>query len=277
MTQLIIRNQGFKRIYLTRTYNSLATFTSTYDDIGFNSGTNDFNDYCLTGGCADAQNDKIKILSLPDKGRLYYITNPAASNPIYQNVSVGQMIKIKDLTENKILRFCAEGSSDQEFTGNYVTQFTFERYCGNTPSNIIVETKLNMLDAKIRVSAIIVPLSVVCQGIPVPGPVVFPMPPAVIWCFGWKLFSVSDYFGSNTGFIRMKINGATTRLTLRKSNGNPLNLNEILSVTFSLEARIDIVSNLPGYPSPPPAIYTFEYSIDGVTNWSEFTIQLKRG
>lgn len=133
---------------LTRNYNSLSVFTANKDDVGFNESGNPFYDYSLNSPCGSWTGDKIKILSLPNKGRLYYNSTPL-STPTYANVTVGQEIMVRDLIDYKVLRFSAEGSFNDEFTESYLTNFTFERYCVSTAQNITVKVNLNMIDDKV--------------------------------------------------------------------------------------------------------------------------------
>lgn len=146
MAQLKIIIKGKKDIYLTRNYNSLGTFEQNKDNIAFNDTVNDFSSWCLSSSCGNAAVDKVKILSLPSKGRLFYLTNPGNPNPVYANVTIGQEILVSDLVYNKVLKFSAEGSADNQFTENYVVPFTLERYCDSTGNNETVFVYLNMLD-----------------------------------------------------------------------------------------------------------------------------------
>lgn len=155
MAQIKISVKGKLEMTLTRNYNSLSVFTANKDDVGFNETGNDFYNYCITSPCGSWVGDKIKILSLPNKGRLYYNSTPL-STPTYANVTVGQEIMVRDLIDYKVLRFSAEGSADGQFTESYLTNFTFERYCVSTAQNITVKVNLNMIDDKLAVSNIYV-------------------------------------------------------------------------------------------------------------------------
>lgn len=156
MADIKISVKGFNEIILTRDYNSLSTFFNNTDNVGFNEVGNDFYTYCLTSPCGGVwSGDKIKILTLPNKGRLYYNSN-AGGTPSYLDVTVGQEILVRDLIDYKILRFSAEGSTDGQFTDNYITNFTFERYCSGTATNITVSVKLNMIDTKVLTSKLTV-------------------------------------------------------------------------------------------------------------------------
>lgn len=155
MAQIKISVKGKLEMTLTRNYNSLSVFTANKDDVGFNESGNPFYDYSLNSPCGSWVGDKIKILSLPNKGRLYYNSTPL-STPTYANVTVGQEIMVRDLIDYKVLRFSAEGSADGQYTESYLTNFTFERYCVSTAQNITVKVNLNMIDDKILTSSIVV-------------------------------------------------------------------------------------------------------------------------
>lgn len=155
MAQIKISVKGKLEMTLTRNYNSLSLFTANKDDVGFNETGNDFYNYCITSPCGSWVGDKIKILSLPNKGRLYYNSTPL-STPTYANVTVGQEIMVRDLIDYQVLRFSAEGSFNDEFTESYLTNFTFERYCVSTAQNITVKVNLNMIDDKVSPASIYV-------------------------------------------------------------------------------------------------------------------------
>lgn len=155
MAQIKISVKGKLEMTLTRNYNSLSVFTANKDDVGFNENVNPFYDYSLNSPCGSWTGDKIKILSLPDKGRLYYNSTPL-STPTYANVTVGQEIMVRDLIDYKVLRFSAEGSTDGQYTESYLTNFTFERYCISSSQNITVKVNLNMIDDKVADSKIYV-------------------------------------------------------------------------------------------------------------------------
>lgn len=155
MANITISVKGKFEINLTRNYNSLAVFNENKDDIGFNDSINEFYNYCLSSPCGSWVGDKIKILTLPDKGRLFYNATPLAS-PTYFDVVVGQEISVRDLIDYKVLKFNGEGTYNNQFTDNYFTTFTFERYCVATSQNVTVSTKLNMIDLKILGSNIYV-------------------------------------------------------------------------------------------------------------------------
>lgn len=112
----------------------------------FGEGTNTLKDYLFTSNCVVWQDDQIKILSLPDKGKLFYLTNPNFPTPIYAECFLGQMIVVRDILDNKVLKFQAEGFTDNAFTGTYMTMFKFERFCGQTASNVVTHLSLSMVD-----------------------------------------------------------------------------------------------------------------------------------
>lgn len=145
MAILKFSNKGRKDIYLTKNYNSGSSWIVNKDNIRFNTSTNDFNNYILASTCGSLVNDKIKIKTLPDKGRLFYVTNPTDVIPVYSDVTVGQEITANDLINYNVLRFNAEGYVDNQNVTDYATAFTFERYCSTTASNIITHVNLNML------------------------------------------------------------------------------------------------------------------------------------
>ena len=148
MAQIKISVKGKLEMTLTKNYNSLSVFMANKDDVGFNESGNPFYDYLLNSPCGSWTGDKIKILSLPYKGRLYYNSTPLSA-PTYLNVAVGQEISVRDLIDYKVLRFSAEGSTDGQYTESYLTNFTFERYCISTSQNVTVKVNLNMIDDKI--------------------------------------------------------------------------------------------------------------------------------
>lgn len=156
MANIIFKYKGKKDLNLTREFNSTPTFVANKDDVKFNDTSNPFSDYLASSSCGSWTDDKIKILSLPHKGRLFYLTNPGGGTAVYANVTVGQEIVVRDMTDNKVLKFSAEGSSDGQYTGNYFTEFTFERYCATTPSNVVSTVKLNMIDIQQAVSGIMI-------------------------------------------------------------------------------------------------------------------------
>lgn len=274
MGEIIITNKGYKEIYLTRYYNTYPVFNLYKDDVGFNSSDNPFSDYCYSNTCSVWQNDKIKILSLPNKGKLFYLTNPGGISPIYANVYIGQMILVRDLIDNKVLKFNAEGSFDNEFTGNYLTVFNIERFCSANSNNIIAEIKLNLIEVRVNIGEaypVSVPQSCTHTGT---GPTDYD-----VWCLGSIDFSLSDSnkIGSPFGYIRMKIDGGNTEVKINKTNGSPLIINEKLPVSTIFNASLNAAGQNPpeAYPFglqayPTPANYIFEYSLNGIDDWIEF-------
>lgn len=276
MGNFIFRNKGFKEIYLTRNYNSLATFNEFNDDAMFNDDVNPFSDYCFQVTCGIWQNDKIKILSLPDKGRLFYLTNPGVSVPVYANVTIGQMVLVRDMIDYKVLKFNAEGSTDEQFIGNYLTEFKIERFCGAQSNNIISTVKLNMIDARLAINPRYnLPIPQTCDSSGV-NPTNYD-----VYCAGEVNTSFASILNTSVGFVRMTFDGGTSELGLSKQGGGSLNLLEILPVSQGITATLSAMGiNSPGafpygYPSQPvPANYRFQYSLDGINNWIYFYIYL---
>lgn len=272
MGEFIIRNKGFKELYLNRNYNSSGTYSQFKDDGFFNDGTNPFSDYMFQVTCGVWQNDKIKILSLPDKGRLFYLTNPNAGNPIYSNVFIGQMILVRDIIDNKVLKFNAEGDYDNQFFDNYLTEFKIERFCGVDSNNIIASVKLNMIDARVSIDLkydIFIPQTCDYNG---SSPTNYD-----VYCEGEQDFKFSTILNTNIGFVRMTTNGGTPELGISKLNGGSLNLLEVMPVDIDLTASLSASGiNAPGaypygYPSQPvPASYMFQYSLNGFDGWITF-------
>lgn len=149
MAELKIKIKGRKDIYLTRNYNSFNPLPQNTDNVKFNDTVNDFSQWCLASSCDVPAKDKIKIVSLPDKGRLFYLLNPNQPSPTYADVTVGQEILISDLVYNKVLKFSAEGATNNQYTDNYTTIFQVERYCDTKVKNEQVFIHLNMIDEKI--------------------------------------------------------------------------------------------------------------------------------
>lgn len=146
MSQIQIKIKGKKEITVSAHYNSLSTYTQYHDDVKFAEGSNPLKDYLYTTSCGTWQDDRIKILSLPHKGKLFYLTNPSDPTPIYAECTVGQFMIVRDILDDKVLKFQGEGFTDNAFTGTYMTTFKFERYCGAVPSNIVVHLNLSMVD-----------------------------------------------------------------------------------------------------------------------------------
>lgn len=145
MSNIKVKIKGVKQITINGIYNSLAPYVQYKDDAKMADTTNAFTDYLSSSGC-NPNDDKIVIKQLPDKGSLFYLTNPAAPTPVYAVVTLGQSILVKDILINKVLKFQAEGLSDNAFTGTYMTTFKFERFCGIASNNIIASVNLSMVD-----------------------------------------------------------------------------------------------------------------------------------
>lgn len=147
MAEIKIQYKGSREVTLTNNYYPAESYLSNKNNINFNSIGNEFRDLLLNSTCGNLNDDNIKITQLPDKGRLFYLTNPNSTNPIYLNVYVGQIITVSALLNDNILRFNAEGSVNNEQTQSYLTNFKFERYCNLTSNNVIVTVNLNMISA----------------------------------------------------------------------------------------------------------------------------------
>lgn len=278
MGEFIIKNKGFRELYLTRIYNSSGTYNQFRDDGFFNDDVNPFSDYMFQVTCGVWQNDKIKIISLPSKGRLYYLTNPNLGNPIYSNVTVGQMILVRDLIDNKVLKFNAEGDFNNQFFDNYLTEFKIERFCGADSNNIIASVKLNMIDARVSIGEkyqLNIPQN--CNIISGNNPSNYDT-----YCQGLIDFTFEQLLNTNIGYIRMTTNGGTAELGLSKQNGGALILFESMPVSNILTASLSAAGNSSpgaypyGYPSQPiPASYIFQYSLNGFNNWIYFNLQVR--
>lgn len=276
---LKFKNKGKKEIYLTRSYNSVPAFTQYKDDAHFNDDQNPFSDYCFQVTCGNWQNDKIKITSLPNKGKLFYQTNPALSNPVYAPVEIGQIILVRDLIDYRVLQFNAEGSYNSQFTGNYLTEFKIERFCGTESNGIIATVKLNMIDVNIAVGGkypLYIPQNCTNTG---DSPTNYD-----VYCQGTLDFQFSQILNTSVGFVKMTTDGGTSDLGISKQNGGALILFESLpvltAITASLSAQgINSPSAYPfGYPSQPvAATYVFQYSLNGFDNWTYFYLQLYAG
>lgn len=276
MGEFIIKNKGFKELYLTRNYNSTGVYSQFKDDAYFNADTNPFSDYCFQVTCGVWQDDKIKIISLPDKGRLYYLTNPNLGNPIYSNVFVGQMILVRDLIDNKVLRFNAEGDSNNQYTGNYLTEFKIERFCGLNSNNIIGSVKLNMIDTQVSIEEKYeLYITQECENNG-SSPTNYD-----VYCTGELNFTMSNVLNTSIGYIRMTTNGGTSEIGVSKQGGGSLVLMQVIDVNSNLTATlsaqgINSPSAFPfGYPSQPvAAYYIFQYSLNGIDNWIYFSLQV---
>lgn len=104
-----------------------------------------------------------------------------------------------------------------------------------------------------------------------------------VWCTGMIDFALSDnnLLAVNYGFIRMTVDGGSFEIGLSKSGGGVLVLNEVLQITSLLTASYGAVGQNPpsaypnGYPAnATAAVYTFEYSLDGVNAWTSFQLSV---
>ena len=148
MAEIIINYKGGKGIVITNNYYPSEGFIQNKSTVNFNAPSSDFRNELLTSPCGDISIDKIKIISTPDKGRLFYVTNPGVLPNAYANVYVGQIISVSDLLNNNIMRFNAEGSVNDEEITTYITSFKFERYCALNSTNVITTVELNMISAE---------------------------------------------------------------------------------------------------------------------------------
>lgn len=273
MANLTFINKGHKELYLSRNYNSLENYNRYRDNAGFNDGKNSFSDYCFESSCSIWQNDKIKILSLPNKGKLFYLTNPNATTPIYADVTIGQLIIVRDLIDNKVLKFNAEGSSNNQFTDNYITEFKIERFCGNNSSNIIATVKLNMVDIKLDLKAnynIFIPKNYTTAG----------------WedersdgsgyLDGSLEFTFSSIINASSGFVRFKTNGDNNEIRLQRIDGQPIVINQNIDINNQFRSVLFSSCSSPTQCMPVIniATYSLEYSLDGIF-WIPFTIKLQ--
>lgn len=143
MAQINIKSLGVNNMTLSRNYDAAQTYVLHRDHIMFNEGSNAFSDFCLNSPCGSFANDKIKFLTLPDKGFLFYNANPTGVAD-YQPVTIGQEMLVKDLIDYKILKFNGEGSFDGQYAINYLTSFKIERFCSGVSTNVITTVNLNM-------------------------------------------------------------------------------------------------------------------------------------
>lgn len=104
-----------------------------------------------------------------------------------------------------------------------------------------------------------------------------------VYCTGSEDFAFSDNFLINTtvGFIRLTVDANSNEIGISKSGGGALIINESIPVTTILTASYAAVGQNPpsaypwGYPAnTPPAIYTFEYSVNGTSGWTSFDFNL---
>ncbi|WP_394666754.1 hypothetical protein [uncultured Chryseobacterium sp.] len=102
-----------------------------------------------------------------------------------------------------------------------------------------------------------------------------------VYCFGREDFSLSntDLLNIVNGFIRMRTDGGTPEIGLSKSGSGALVLDQVFPVTTLLTVSYGAVgygtypSN--GYPSNViPAVYRFEYSANGTTDWTPFDFSI---
>ena len=101
---LTVSVKGVRNITLTRTYYyNTNNFSPYVDDVKFSDNSNPFSDMLFQSNCMNWNDDKIKILSLPDKGFLFYLQNPNQPLPIYAPVTVGQEIIVRDIIDNRVL------------------------------------------------------------------------------------------------------------------------------------------------------------------------------
>ena len=143
MAYINIQALGVNNITLSRNYDAAQTYVLHRDHVLFNDGQNAFSDFCLNSPCGSFANDKIKFLTLPDKGFLFYNTNPTGVAN-YAPVTIGQEMLVKDLIDYKILKFNGEGSFDGQYAINYLTNFKIERFCSDLSTNVITTVNLNM-------------------------------------------------------------------------------------------------------------------------------------
>ena len=97
------------------------------------------------------------------------------------------------------------------------------------------------------------------------------------YCTGNKPFNISTLTGVANGYIKMIVDVGTGDIGLQKEIGGALVLNEVIPITENLEATFaGLGANPPGaYPwgYPPditPITYTFQYSQNGINQWTNF-------
>lgn len=145
MAELNFKYKGQREFYLTRYFDPYSDFTPFKDDVGFMDENNPFSDFISSSTCGNWETDKIKFLSIPDKGFLFYLTNPQSTPAIYDHVQVGQEILTRNLIAYNVLGFNGEGLENNQYTENYLTEFSFERMCSGVSSDVIFTVKLNMI------------------------------------------------------------------------------------------------------------------------------------
>ena len=97
------------------------------------------------------------------------------------------------------------------------------------------------------------------------------------YCTGNKPFNISTLTGVANGYIKMIVDVGTDDIGLQKEIGGALVLNEVIPITYNLEATFAGLGSSPpeGYPwgYPPditPITYTFQYSQNGINQWTNF-------
>lgn len=101
------------------------------------------------------------------------------------------------------------------------------------------------------------------------------------YCSGNKVFNISTLTGVNSGFIKMTLDAGTGDKGLQKELGGALVLNEAIAITENLEATFSGSGLNPpeaypwGYPpNVEPIIYAFQYSQNGINEWTNFNLTI---
>ena len=90
---------------------------------------------------------------------------------------------------------------------------------------------------------------------------------------GNKPFNISTLTGVANGYIKMIVDVGTGDIGLQKEIGGALVLNEVIPITENLKATFAGLgtNHLNGYlPDIRPITYTFQYSQNGINQWTNF-------
>lgn len=223
-----------------------------------NSGTEDrvctstCNEHIISVVSSDADNDIVKrevLLSL-DNGNTWTVYNP-------------------DLSTNTIF-----GTGTLSTAGKRLFKVVVTDSVGNaTTSNMLSYTKQADLGKSYK--KIISGINCASHG---DGPTNYD-----VWCTGRDDFSLSDsnLLGISTGYIRLKVDGGTSEIGLTKSSGYALVIGESIPVNSILTISYGAAGQNPpeaypnGYPANVnPAIYRFEFSANGTTDWTIFDLSI---
>ena len=99
------------------------------------------------------------------------------------------------------------------------------------------------------------------------------------YCTGNKPFNISTLTGVTNGYIKMIVDEGTGDIGLQKEIGGALVLNEVIPINENLEATFAGLGSSPpeaypwGYlPNITPITYTFQYSQNGINQWTNFNL-----